>query len=476
MATRPDPEQTTQWQFVPTLSGSRKGFAQAVSYEAMTEFARRFPSFGLSQSIYQSSNEAGLPTSKRRRSSGRGTSASDSRNLLSGPLRDGRGRDREDRAEHPGFYVRVHAVATGASTSTRALTPSRIPSRPRPHNRTHDRGASLLRVDRRAEHLRLRGSSAARSGSRRSTAPRPRTTIFNLYTSSTRPSRTGRTPATSETERAAGTSTLNGSVGIGHADRERRGGRLAGPLGSPHGQPTPYNGFRAGGGPHDPGHEPSVAGGDASRFVTGVAFLRPLSTPRPGSPRTSTSSDSGTASIGAPVRNGAGVFRGIVGAKGGTISLRSPRLSGRARRAVVNGVFQATPEWASRPKRRGGHRGRRSGIVYVTYVDEAGKTCTDERVIGYGQRARRRGVSLRRLPVERRLDERPAARARSAPAGTTGPAASAFHTLTPCRVFDSRRPRPRRGGAPALAPARRTSSRSRAGAASRRRPSPSPRT
>jgi hypothetical protein len=45
------------WNFDTTLSGFEEGFAQGVSYLAMTEFARRHPSFGLSQKIYQSSNE-----------------------------------------------------------------------------------------------------------------------------------------------------------------------------------------------------------------------------------------------------------------------------------------------------------------------------------------------------------------------------------------------------------------------------------
>ena len=46
-----------KWQYDPTLSGFEEGFAQAASYDAMTEFARRYPDFGLSQTIYQSSHE-----------------------------------------------------------------------------------------------------------------------------------------------------------------------------------------------------------------------------------------------------------------------------------------------------------------------------------------------------------------------------------------------------------------------------------
>lgn len=45
------------WQFDTTLSPFEEGFAQAVSYDAMTEFARRYPTFGLTQFVYQSSNE-----------------------------------------------------------------------------------------------------------------------------------------------------------------------------------------------------------------------------------------------------------------------------------------------------------------------------------------------------------------------------------------------------------------------------------
>ncbi len=45
------------WQYNPKYSGFEEGFAQAVSYDAMTEFARRYPSFGLKQNLYQSSHE-----------------------------------------------------------------------------------------------------------------------------------------------------------------------------------------------------------------------------------------------------------------------------------------------------------------------------------------------------------------------------------------------------------------------------------
>lgn len=45
------------WQYHPKYSGFEEGFAQAVSYDAMTEFARRYPNFGLKQSLYQSSHE-----------------------------------------------------------------------------------------------------------------------------------------------------------------------------------------------------------------------------------------------------------------------------------------------------------------------------------------------------------------------------------------------------------------------------------
>jgi hypothetical protein len=45
------------WQYDPTLSGFEEGFAQAVSYAAMTEFARRYPEYPLTQKVYQSSVE-----------------------------------------------------------------------------------------------------------------------------------------------------------------------------------------------------------------------------------------------------------------------------------------------------------------------------------------------------------------------------------------------------------------------------------
>jgi hypothetical protein len=45
------------WRYVPTYSGFEEGFAQAVSYAAMTEFAHRYPDFPLTERVYQSSVE-----------------------------------------------------------------------------------------------------------------------------------------------------------------------------------------------------------------------------------------------------------------------------------------------------------------------------------------------------------------------------------------------------------------------------------
>jgi hypothetical protein len=45
------------WDYDATLSSFEEGFAQAVSYAAMTEFAKRNPDFPLSERVYQSSTE-----------------------------------------------------------------------------------------------------------------------------------------------------------------------------------------------------------------------------------------------------------------------------------------------------------------------------------------------------------------------------------------------------------------------------------
>jgi hypothetical protein len=46
-----------RWDYDPTLSGFEEGFAQAVAYAAMTEFANRHPDFPLTERVYQSSTE-----------------------------------------------------------------------------------------------------------------------------------------------------------------------------------------------------------------------------------------------------------------------------------------------------------------------------------------------------------------------------------------------------------------------------------
>jgi hypothetical protein len=90
------------------------------------------------------------------------------------------------------------------------------------------------------------------------------------------------------------------------------------------------------------------------------------------------------------------------------------------------------------------------GIVDVTYVDAAGATYTDVRAIGYGSA---HGNQTFLFDVARMTPSVPAGPGGGppSPGGSPGAKAALFHTLTPCRMYDSRNADGPAAAAPVLA-------------------------
>ena len=442
-----------QWQFDPTLSGFEEGFAQAVSYEAMTQFARRFPSFGLSQRIYQSSNESdydfqNVPELRTR------DFWSDSGGMLLYWTRYEMAAAAIEKIarEHPGFYAAFNAEYYRRLNLDPLLTPSR------------DLAKDLVRTVAPTVEGRAAGQwidaqyvfDCADHPGRKvwlSTQHYPAPAdyfIFNrvfFYETFAN----GSDWATANGSGGWDYYRLNGSSGS--ATLSASSGAVVWQtslLIDPTDNPPVYNGFGS--------EEVNLTtqatnlpwpGGDASRFVTGLASFDLYRLHVQFTAGTTASSDSYRV-IGAPVRNAGGVFGGIIGAKGGTISLTHRGYPSEPAVPVVNGVFQATPAWASRPNAAAGTVDADPGVVDVTYVDEAGKTYTDERVIGYGSAHGSEAFLFDVSRMNGASSSAPPTGPAPSPGGTSGPAAASFHTLTPCRVFDSRRADGPAAAAPAL--------------------------
>lgn len=441
-----------QWQFDPTLSGFEEGFAQAVSYEAMTEFARRFPSFGLSQRIYESSNESdydfqNVPELRTR------DFWSDSGGMLLYWTRYemAAAAIAKIAREHPGFYVAFNSEYYRRLNLDPLLTPSRdlVKDIVRTVAPTIEGRPASAWID--AQYIFDCADHPGRKvwlSTQHYPAPADYFIFNRVYFYETFAN--GSDWATANGAGGWDYYRLNGSSGS--ATLSTSGGAVVWQSAlriAPTDNPPVYNGFGS--------EEVNLTtqqtnlpwpGGDASRFVTGLASFDLYRLRVQFTSGTTSSSDSYRV-IGAPVRDAAGVFGGIVGAHGGTISLSHRGYPSEPAVPVVNGVFQAAPAWASRRNADTGTVDADPGIVDVTYVDASGNTYTDVRVIGYGSSHGGETFLFDVARMSGASSGAPPAPPAPAPGGTSGPVAASFHTLTPCRVFDSRSA----GGPAAAAPA-----------------------
>ncbi|MGA7991064.1 MAG: hypothetical protein WCC53_06495, partial [Thermoanaerobaculia bacterium] len=375
------------WQFDPTLSGFEEGFAQAVSYEAMTEFASRNPSFGLSQQVYQSSNEwdydfQNVPELRTR------DFWSDSGGMLLYWTRYEMAAAAIEKIEreHPGFHRAFNAEYFRRLN----LEPDRVPSRsfvveiiaavaPTIEGRPAAQWVDGQYVFDCADHPGLKVWISTQH------YPAPADYfIFNrvfFYETFSNGSDWAHPDGAGGWEYYR----ENGSTGAAALRASSGSVVWQAPLRiTPTDNPPVYNGF----GNEDVNLTTQATnlpwpGGDPSRFVTG---LLPFDLYRLSVRFTSgaTVTNDSWRVIGAPVRTAVGVFGGIVGGNGGSIALNHRGYPAEPAVPVVNGVFAATPSWASRPNPDTHTTDTDPGVVDVTYVDAAGNTYNDVRVIGYG--------------------------------------------------------------------------------------------
>ncbi len=376
-----------QWQFDPTLSGFEEGFAQAVSYEAMTEFARRYPSFGLTQRVYQSSNEwdydfQNVPELRTR------DFWSDSGGMLLYWTRYemAAAAIAKIEREHPGFHRAFNAEYFRRLNVDPRLIASRDLVKdivqtvaPTIEGRPAAQWIDQQNIFDCADHP---GKKVWLSTQH---YPAPADYfIFNrvfFYETFSNGSDWAAPNATGGYDYYR----LNGSAGA--ATLRTSGGSVVWQTAlkiTPTENPPAFNGF---------GNE-NVSlttqptnlpwpGGDSSRYA---ANLLPFDLYRLNIQLTSgtTVTNDSYRVIGAPIRSATGVFGGVVGANGGTISLNHRSHPAEAPVPVVNGVFWATPSWASVSHPETASVDSDPGVVDVTYVDAAGNRYTDVRVIGYG--------------------------------------------------------------------------------------------
>jgi hypothetical protein len=376
-----------QWQFDPTLSGFEEGFAQAVSYEAMTEFARRYPSFGLAQRVYQSSNEwdydfQNVPELRTR------DFWSDSGGMLLYWTRYEMAAAAIEKIEreHPGFHRAFNAEYFRRLNANPSLTASRdlVKDIVRTVAPTIEGRPAALWIDQQyifdcADHP---GKKIWLS-TQHYPAPADYFIFSRVFFYETFPNG-------SDWAQPNGTGGyeyhhLNGSPGAAtlHSGNGSVVWQSALRITPTENAPA-YYGFG-----NDNVSLTTQAtnlpwpGGDSSRFATSLLPFDLYRLNIQFTSGTTVASDSWRV-IGEPLRNAAGIFGGIVGATGGTISLKHRGHAAEPPVPVVNGVFLATPSWASQPHPETSSVDTDPGVVDVTYVDAAGDTYTDVRVIGYG--------------------------------------------------------------------------------------------
>ncbi|MGB0384639.1 MAG: hypothetical protein ACPGWR_07430 [Ardenticatenaceae bacterium] len=376
-----------QWQYNPTLSGFEEGFAQAASYDAMTEFARRYPGFGLSQMIYQSSHEWDY----------------DFYNLPELRTKD----FWSDESGMNLFWIR-YEVAAAAIAKIQIEHPNFYSQFNEEYYRRLNEDSSL-RVSRELvvdiiESIapRIEGKPAAQWIDEQhifASTVYPGTKIW-LYTEHY-PSEEyyfifnrvyfyETFASGSDWKQWDGTQwnfhRLNGSQG--HAKLYDYNKNLVWErdlLIEPVQNPPDYRGF----GSEEinlttkASHLP-WPGGDATKFITeltsfglytlDVEFVTGMTTIR----------NSFDFVIGEDMRNATGVFGAVRGANGGQINLNHRNYEPEEAVPVINGTFGMTRTWASAVHSDTDSIDSEPGFIDITYIDAEGNIYTDTRTINYG--------------------------------------------------------------------------------------------
>jgi hypothetical protein len=375
------------WQYNPKYDGFEEGFAQAVSYDAMTEFARRHPDFGLSQKIYQSSKEwdydfQNVPALQNV------TFWSDSGGMGLSWIRYEMAAAAMSKIEieHPGFYKAFNTEYYSRLNANPYLTVTRplivdiiqtvaptIEGKPASDwvDQQHIFACELSIGYKIWIYLQHYPSSN-------------QYLIFNrIFFHETFPNG-------SDWAYWNGTSwsyhNLNGSEGEGtftsyNGDTIWSRSLLI----TPTLNPPDWYGFGRDivnittGSTYLP-----WPGGDASQYITNVTTLGLYTLDTQFVTGTTVITNSVYRVMGEELRNTRGVFGGIVGGNGGQIFLNHRDYPNEVGLSVLNGAFWGERSWASISNPTTNSGDSIPGIIDVLYVDATGNTYTDTRTINYG--------------------------------------------------------------------------------------------
>jgi hypothetical protein len=374
------------WQFDPTLSGFEEGFAQAVSYEAMTEFALRYPTFDLSQKLYQSSTEwdydfQNVPELRTT------DFWSDSGGMLLYWIRYemAAAATAKIAREHPGFYRAFNAEyyrrlnLDPHLTSSRGLIKQIIEAvAPTIEDKPAARWIDEQYVFDCAHHPGRKIWLLTQHYPSTEYFVFNRTFFYETFSN-------GSDWAFPDGAGGFVYYHLNGSRGTvtvraNSGDVVWRNDLAITPLDNP----PVYNGY--GNDEANLTTQPTIfpwPGGDPTKYLTNISTL--------GLYRMTTQFSAGATVtrddyrvVGAPLRNTAGVFGGVIGANGGSIYLRHRNHGPGLSVPVVNGAFWTATPWASLKHPATDSVDTEPGIIDIIYVDGTGKRLKDVRTIGYG--------------------------------------------------------------------------------------------
>jgi hypothetical protein len=376
----------TLWEYDNTLSGFEEGFAQAVSYEAMTAFARRHPSFGLTQKIYQSTHEwdydfQNVPEL--------GTtdfwSDSSGMNLFWARYEMAAAAIAKISLEHPGFPAAFNAEFYRRITENPLLKVSRalvvdIVATVAP---SIEGVAAAAWIDRQyvldcVNHVGRKIWIRTQHYPYRDYFIFQATHFYETFWN-------GSDWAVPDGQGGYLYYSLNGSTGAGTLrDHEGTVVWQRPLLLTPTENPPQFYGYGS-----DrielttqPSPEP-WPGGDPAKFVTSLLSF--------GLYKLSVSFTAGTTAtkdvyrvIGAPLRDTSGVFGGVIGGNGGTITLHHRSAGETTTVPLVGGAFWTAASWASQDHPETSSNDSTPGVIDVTYVNAAGSRYRDTRTIGYG--------------------------------------------------------------------------------------------
>jgi hypothetical protein len=377
-----------QWRYDPTLSGFEEGFAQAVSYAAMTEFARRYPEFPLTDKIYQSShewdydflNKPELGTTDFWSDSG-GTQLFWTRYEMAAAAiaKIERSRPGFYKAFNAEFYARLNQSVTLTMTRDAvvdmiaAIAPS-IEGQP-----------ARVWIDR--QHI---FASRATPGPKvwHDVQHYPSSADYYVFSrvhtydtfangsdwAELAPDGGWRYYSANGSRGEAALYDINGST------IATRTLAISPTINPPALMKIGYDTLALS---TADSHLP-WPGGDGSRMVTSLHNLGLYRVESTFASPTRTASAAQYSVVGAPLRGGAGIWGGVIGVPTGSIEIAHPAVSDTITLSITQGAFFGAPSWASIPHTATGSVDTLPGVLAITVTLPTGAQWVDARAIQYG--------------------------------------------------------------------------------------------